>query len=1018
MKNTLKRSLSFLLAITLVFGSVYVGLGEVDFGKIDLGGLFAVKVNAASVSDLSFTLNDDGKSYSITGCKSSASGSLTIPSTYNGKTVTGIGYEAFDNCTKLTAIIMPDSVTSIGDYAFRDCKNLTSLTIPDGVESIGDNAFMHCIKLTDITIPDRVTSIGFYAFYGCTRLKSITIGNGVTSIGSSAFCNCTSLTSIIIPDSVTSIENSAFCNCTGLVSVTIGKGVISIGSSAFEGCTRLKSITIPDSVTRIDSNAFDNTGYYNNSSNWKNDVLYIGNHLIKAKASITGVYEIENGTKCIGNYAFDNCTKLTEIIIPDSVTIIGENAFSACKSLATVTIGNSVTSIGTFAFYDCKSLISITIPDSVTSIGNAAFVNTGYYNNSSNWKNDVLYIGNHLIKAKTSITGAYEIKNGTKCIGSYAFFDCESLTSITIPSSVTSIGIYAFYNCTGLTVITIPNSVISIGAGAFECCTNLESVIIPESVTNIGNYVFAYCESLESITIPDSVTKIGCNAFEECKKLTTVNLGKGLTCIDDQTFNYCRALKEIVFTGNVKHIGNEAFGSCVSLESITIPDGVKSIGYSAFYFCTRLKSITIPDSVTSIGNAAFKDCRNLTSIIVTSANKYYSSADGVLFNKDKTALICYPLGKTNSSYTIPDSVKKISNVAFAWCKKLTGVIIPSSVISIEDNSFSNTNLRYVFFTGSKKQWNAIGVEIYNPAIHYNSTTHTYEPKTTKATVTKNGKVETKCIYCTKITKSTVIYYPKTIELSSSTVTYNGKVRTPSVIVKDSKGKTLVKGTDYKVTVPSGRKLPGIYKYTITFIGKYSGTKTLTLKILPATVSSKMTAVPTSSSIKLTWPKVAGVTGYKVYQYSPSQGKYVQIATVTGNTYKKTGLKAGTTYNFKVKAYKKLSNGTVIEGALSNAFATATKCAAPTISSLVASNGQKATIKWSSVTGATGYQVYYSTKKDSGYQKAVSTTSKSASKTFSKSAKGKKIYFKVRAYKKVNGQTIYGNWSAVKSTTIK
>ena len=696
--------------------------------------------------------------------------------------------------------------------------------------------------------------------------------------------------------------------------------------------------------------------------------------------------------------------------------------FSSRANVKTVVVDNGVTSIGTFAFYDCKNLISITIPDSVTSIGNTAFVNTGYYNNSNNWENNVLYIGNHLIKAKTSITGAYEIKNGTKCIGSHAFFDCESLTSITIPNSVTSIGIDAFYNCTGLTVITIPNSVTSIGAGAFECCTNLESVIIPESVTNIGNYVFAYCESLESITIPDSVTKIGCNAFEECKKLTTVNLGKGLTCIDDQTFNYCRALKEVIFTGNVKHIGNEAFGSCVSLESITIPNGVKSIGYSAFYFCTRLKSITIPDSVTSIGNAAFRDCRNLTSIIVTSANKYYSSADGVLFNKDKTALICYPLGKTNSSYTIPDSVKKISNVAFAWCKKLTSVIIPSSVISIEDNSFSNTNLRYVFFTGSKKQWNAIGVEIYNPAIHYNSTTHTYEPKTTKATVTKNGKVETKCIYCTKITKSTVIYYPKTIELSSSTVTYNGKVRTPSVIVKDSKGKTLVKGTDYKVTVPSGRKLPGIYKYTITFMGKYSGTKTLTFKILPATVStSKMTAAATTSSIRINWPKVECVTGYKVYQYSSSQGKYIPIATVTSNTYKKTtNLKAGTTYYFKVKAYKKLSDGTVIEGALSNAFATATKCAAPTITSVVSPSKSKATVKWSNVSGETGYQLYYATSKNGTYTKVNSYGENvlTGTKTFSASASGKTIYFKARAYKKVNGQTIFGDWSAIKSVKLK
>ena len=257
-----------------------------------------------------------------------------------------------------------------------------------------------------------------------------------------------------------------------------------------------------------------------------------------------------------------------------------------------------------------------------------------------------------------------------------------------------------------------------------------------------------------------------------------------------------------------------------------------------------------------------------------------------------------------------------------------------------------------------------------------------------------------------------------VSLSSTSYKYDGNKKTPTIIAKHG-STALKKDVDYTVTYPSSRTAPGLYSVTIKFKGGYTGTKTLKFKITPATVNvAKMTATATTSSIKLTWGKVTGATGYKVYQYSSSQGKYVQIATVTGNTYNKTGLKAGTTYQFKVKAYKKLSNGTVIEGAASSAFATATKCAAPKISSLVASSGQKATLKWSAVTGATGYQVYYSTKKDSGYQKVVSTTSKTASKTFSKSAKGKKMYFKVRAYKKVNGKTVYSNWSAVKSVVIK
>ncbi len=498
-----------------------------------------------------------------------------------------------------------------------------------------------------------------------------------------------------------------------------------------------------------------------------------------------------------------------------------------------------------------------------------------------------------------------------------------------------------------------------------DMASNILMVVIKKGVTSIGGCAFSNCGNLTSVSIPDGITSIGDYAFRGCGNLASISIPDGVTSI-----------------------GREAFCYCKSLTSITIPDSVTFINGFAFGNCTSLESITIPDSVTDMIGYAFIDCTSLT----------YAK-----------------IGK---------GLKRIAGYAFNGCKNLKSVVIPASVTEIEERAFNAcSNLEFVFYGGTQKQWSKVGIDMYNTAIrnanvHFNATGHTNETTTTKATLTTNGKVVTKCSVCGNVEK-TIIYYAKTIKLSTASCTYNGNVRTPSVIVKDSKDKTLVKGKDYKVTVPSSRKLPGIYKYTITFMGKYSGTKTLTFKIMPATVNaSKMTAAATTSSIRINWPKVEGATGYKVYQYSASQGKYVQIATVTGNTYKKTtNLKAGTTYYFKVKAYKKLSDGTIIDGALSNAYTTATKCAAPKISNITASAGQKATLKWSAVTGATGYQVYYSTN-NSDYKKAVSTTSKSASKTFSKSAKGKKIYFKVRAYKKVDGKTIYGNWSAVKSVKLK
>ncbi|MBQ9557488.1 MAG: leucine-rich repeat protein [Clostridia bacterium] len=359
--------------------------------------------------------------------------------------VTSIGDYALYNCTGLTSITIPDGVTSVGEGAFEDCTGLTSVTIPDSVTSIGNWAFEDCTGLTSVTIPDSVTEIGYGAFSGCTGLTSVTIPNSVTSIGGYAFYGCTGLTSVTIGNGATSIGDYAFEDCAGLSSVVIPDSVTSIGYSAFRDCTGLTSVTLPDSVTSICAGAFHNTGYYNDKSNWENGVLYIGNWLIGAKKDISGDYTTRNGT----------------------VGIAG-SAFSGCGNITGVTIGGSVTSIVYSAFSGCTSLADVTLPDSVKSIDSGAFYNTGYYNNESNWENDVLYIGNWLIEARDGISGSYNINEGTVGVAGEAFAWCDELTSVTIPNGVTSIGGRAFGYCAGLTSVTIPKSVTFIGYDAFH----------------------------------------------------------------------------------------------------------------------------------------------------------------------------------------------------------------------------------------------------------------------------------------------------------------------------------------------------------------------------------------------------------------------------------------------------------------------------------------------------------------------------------------------------------------------
>ena len=480
-----------------------------------------------------------------------------------------------------------------------------------------------------------------------TLITKAIIENGVTSIGGEAFKDCTSLTSITIPDGVTEIGMGAFYNCTSLTSVTIPDSVTSIGSSAFSGCTSLTSVTIPNSVTEI------------------------------------------------GVGAFGGCTSFTSIIIPDSITSIGASAFFNCVNLKNVSLGNSVTSIGDYAFGGCTSLTSITIPDSVTSIGNDAFASTAYYKDESNWDNGILYIGNHLIESNSDISGSVEIKQGTKTIADYAFRGCTSLIGIIIPNSVTNIGKAAFNGCTKLKNVALGNSVTSIGWYAFDGCTSLTNITIPNSVTSIGVYAFRNCASLTSITIPDGVTSIGEVTFSGCTSLTSITIPDSVTSIGSSAFSGCTSLTSVTIPDSITSIGGYAFDGCTSLTSVTIGNGVTSIGDCAFRDCTSLTSITIPDSVISMGvydvyddsmhkieSLTFDGCTSLTEINVGNENANYSSENGVLFNKEKTTLKCYPAGKTETEYSIPDSVTSIGGYAFDGCTSLTSITIPDSVTSI------------------------------------------------------------------------------------------------------------------------------------------------------------------------------------------------------------------------------------------------------------------------------------------------------------------------------------------------
>jgi len=270
-------------------------------------------------------------------------GDVVIPSTTNGFPVTSIGFGAFQNCTSLTNVTIPNSVTNLGNYVFYYCTNLTSVTIPNGVTNIGFGEFQNCTSLTNVTIPNSVTSIAQQAFYSCTSLTNPTIPASVSSIGAFAFWDCASLPDVTISSGVSSIGGSAFQNCFSLTNVTIGNSVTNIGESAFEYCSSLTSINVGS----------NNHSYCDVAGVLFNKCRTV---IVAYPAGLSGMYVIPNSVTDIGNGAFGGCAGLPNIIIPNSVIGIGSQAFAYCTGLTNVTIGNRVATIWSQAFHACSKL--------------------------------------------------------------------------------------------------------------------------------------------------------------------------------------------------------------------------------------------------------------------------------------------------------------------------------------------------------------------------------------------------------------------------------------------------------------------------------------------------------------------------------------------------------------------------------------------------------------------------------------------------------------------------------------
>ena len=498
---------------------------------------------------LEFTLLDDGM-YEVSGIGSCTDAEIVIPRKHNDKAVTNIGYRAFEGCSELTSITIPDSVNVIGSNAFEGCNAIASIKIGSieswcniaGLENLmrygtdDKKLYLNGKEITELIIPDSVTNIEAFAFYNCSGLISITIPDSVISIGSNAFegndiasininsieswckidglsslmryrtddkklyLNGEKITELIIPDGVTNIEEFAFFSCSGLTSVTISDSVTSIGSCAFSCCLGLKNLIIPDSVISIGGQAFYHCENVETIEVSKNNTVYsaVNNCLIEkeTKTLIFGcrnsIIPDDGSVTTIGVFAFDGCRGLTSIVIPNRVNKISRHAFNLCYDLLSVTIGSNVKTIETGAFENCFKLIEIINKcDIEITKGSTENGQVGY--NAVVIKKD----GESEIE---NVDGFlfYNYENINYLLG-YTGNDAELILPDTYKGQSYEMNHDVFLYRYDLNSISIGNNVTDMSDYMFFGCGNLRSVIIGSNIKSIGERAFAYCESLTSI---------------------------------------------------------------------------------------------------------------------------------------------------------------------------------------------------------------------------------------------------------------------------------------------------------------------------------------------------------------------------------------------------------------------------------------------------------------------------------------------------------------------------------------
>mgnify|MGYP002802687320 CR=1 FL=1 len=691
-----KKILLTLLTICMI-ATCAIGLSAC--GEKPSGG------DSVTQDGLTYVLNEDNASYALVQYDNVEDTDLVIPAEINGKPVTRIGVTAFGNYNNLTTITIPDSVTWIGNFAFSGCNALMKVTLGRGVTYIGDGAFGACYSLVEVCNLSSLDIVkgseenGLVAYFALNVYSDTQGESKLTNTGDGyVFCEDEeaaylvgyrgTATELVLPDKFNNknydLYKYVFEMNTSLESVTIPEGVTDIGENAFAGCSSLEKITIPDSVTDIGLSAFSGCTAleYNECEN----AYYLGNE--------TNPYAVLCMAK---NTEITECT-------------IAENTGAICPD----------------AFYECTELKDITIPDGIPSIPKDLFAACAAIENAT--------LPAHAISSVPQTNLKTVVITSGESIGEKAFYNCSSLTDITVADSVTDFGDMAFFGCDAIENATIPAAAIphipktslktvvitsgdSLVYAAFSHCTSLTSATIADSVEEIGDLAFYECTSLKDLTIGSGVKKIGSYALFNCTSLNYNEYGNALylgnetnpyvvlvkakdvgikdcaihekaKIVYQGAFKDCTSLTRISIHDGITDIGAYAFQNCTALTEAVIGKSATRIGEEAFKNCTALKSLTLGNDLAIVENQAFRDCNSLKNVYISDiaawcAISFQNFEANPLYYADKLFLN----GELVTKLVIPDGVTSIGDFAFNGYRSLKSVALPDGLTSIGRYSF-------------------------------------------------------------------------------------------------------------------------------------------------------------------------------------------------------------------------------------------------------------------------------------------------------------------------------------------